>query len=41
MAIPGSVEDLSRKDLREQFEVNVFGLQELTNAIITAFRNQG
>ena len=31
MAIPGSVEDLSRKDLREQFEVNVFGLQELTN----------
>ena len=41
MAIPGSVEDLSRKDLREQFEVNVFGLQELTNAIIPTFRNQG
>ena len=41
MAIPGSVEDLSRKDLREQSEVNVFGLQELTNAIIPTFRNQG
>lgn len=41
MAIPGAVEDLSRKDLREQFEVNVFGLQELTNAIIPSFRNQG
>ena len=41
MAIPGAVEDLSRKDLREQFEVNVFGLQELTNAIIPTFRNQG
>ena len=41
MAIPGAVEDLSRKDLREQFEVNVFGLQELTNAILPTFRNQG
>tara|TARA_B100000475_G_scaffold18292_1_gene13043 strand:- start:44 stop:442 length:399 start_codon:yes stop_codon:yes gene_type:complete len=41
MAIPGAVEDLSRKDLREQFEVNVFGLQELTKACIPSFRNQG
>ena len=41
IAIPGAVEDLSRKDLKEQFEVNVFGLQELTNTIIPTFRNQG
>ena len=41
MAIPGSVEDLSRKDLRQQFEVNVFSMQELTNAVMPSFRNQG
>jgi len=38
---PGAVEDLSREALREQFEVNVFGLQELTRAFIPAMRAQG
>jgi len=41
IAIPGAVEDLSRDDLRLQFEVNVFGLQELTNRFIPVFRDQG
>ena len=41
IAIPGAVEDLSRDDLRTQFEVNVFGLQELTNKILPTFRDQG
>lgn len=41
IAIPGAVEDLSRDNLRQQFEVNVFGLQELTNQIIPTFRHQG
>ena len=41
IAIPGAVEDLSRENLRQQFEVNVFGLQELTNKIIPTFRHQG
>jgi len=38
---PGAVEDLSREALRAQFEVNVFGLQELTRAFIPALRAQG
>lgn len=38
---PGALEDLSREALRRQFEVNVFGLQELTNAFIPHFREQG
>ncbi len=38
---PGAVEDLSREALREQFETNVFGTQELTNLLIPAFRAQG
>lgn len=37
---PGAVEDLSRKSLREQFECNVFGTQELTNLVIPAMRRQ-
>ena len=41
IAIPGAVEDLSRDDLRTQFEVNVFGLQELTNKLMPTFRAQG
>ena len=41
IAIPGAVEDLSRDDLRAQFEVNVFGLQELTNKLVPKFRDQG
>ncbi len=38
---PGAVEDLSREVMRHQFEVNVFGLQELTNLLIPTFREQG
>ena len=38
---PGAMEDLSRDALRYQFEVNVFGMQELTNHFIPAFRQQG
>ena len=38
---PGAVEDLSRDALRQQFEVNLFGLQELTNLLIPGFRKQG
>ena len=37
---PGAVEDLTRDALREQFETNVFGTQELTNLVIPAFRAQ-
>lgn len=38
---PGAIEDLSRDVMRAQFEVNVLGLQELTNLLIPAFRKQG
>lgn len=38
---PGAVEDLSREVLRQQFETNVFGTQELTNRIIPLMRKQG
>lgn len=38
---PGAVEDLSRDMLRAQFETNVFGGIELTNAIIPVMRRQG
>ncbi len=38
---PGAVEDLKRTVLREQFETNVFGTQELTNLIIAHMRQQG
>lgn len=37
----GAVEDLTRDSLRDQFETNVFGLQELTNLIIPIMRSQG
>lgn len=37
----GAVEDLSREALREQFETNVFGMQELTNQIVPIMRRQG
>ncbi|HEY8240423.1 MAG TPA: SDR family NAD(P)-dependent oxidoreductase [Kiritimatiellia bacterium] len=37
----GAVEDLTRETLRYQFEVNVLGLQDLTNRIIPTFRKQG
>lgn len=39
--LPGAVEDLSREALREQFETNVFGTQELTNRVIPVMRGQG
>jgi len=38
---PGAVEDLSREALREQFETNLFGTQELTNRVIPVMRRQG
>ncbi len=37
---PGAVEDLSRAALREQFETNLFGTVELTNAVLPAMRRQ-
>jgi NAD(P)-dependent dehydrogenase (short-subunit alcohol dehydrogenase family) len=37
----GAVEDVGREALRRQFEVNVFGLQELTNHFIPVLRAQG
>ncbi len=40
-AIPGAVEDLSRDALRAQFETNVFGWQQLANAVIPAMRKNG
>jgi len=39
--MPGAIEDLSRDAMRDQFEVNLFGLQELTNQLIPVFRKQG
>jgi len=39
--MPGAIEDLTRDAMRYQFEVNLFGLQELTNRLIPLFRKQG
>lgn len=39
--VPGAVEDLSRDAMRHQFETNVFGAIELTNAVLPAMRRQG
>jgi short-subunit dehydrogenase len=39
--MPGAIQDLTRDAMRDQFEVNVFGLQELTNLLIPVFRKQG
>ena len=39
--MPGAIEDLGREAMRYQFEVNLFGLQELTNRLIPVFRQQG
>jgi NAD(P)-dependent dehydrogenase (short-subunit alcohol dehydrogenase family) len=39
--LTSAVEDASRAMLRDIFEVNVFGLQELTNRFIPLFRQQG
>ena len=38
---PGALEDLSVADMRRQFEVNVIGLQDLTNRILTGMIAQG
>ena len=40
-AIPGAVEDLPRQGLREIFETNIFGTQDLTNRVIPVMRAQG
>lgn len=37
---PGALEDVSREALKEQFETNVFGTQELTNLVIPHMRAQ-
>ena len=37
---PGAVEDLTREALREQFETNLFGTQELTNLVLPVMRRQ-
>ncbi len=39
--LPGAVEDLSRDNLKYQFETNVFGWLELTNLVIPIMRKQG
>ena len=39
--LPGAVEDLSRENLKYQFETNVFGWLELTNLVIPVMRKQG
>lgn len=39
--LPGAIEDLSREALRDQFETNVLGWQELTNLVLPAMRKQG
>ena len=38
---PGALEDLDREMLRRQFEVNLFGLMELTNFFVPHFIRQG
>lgn len=40
-ACPGAVEDLPRGALREIFEVNLFGVHDLTRRVIPAMRKQG
>ena len=39
-AQPGAMEDLTREALRRQFEVNVFGLQDLTNRLLPGMLKQ-
>jgi len=39
--LPGAIEDLSRDNLKYQFETNVFGWLELTNLVIPVMRKQG
>ncbi len=37
----GAMEDVDRESLRQQFETNVFGVHQLTRALLPIFRNQG
>lgn len=37
---PGAVEDLTRDTLRQQFETNLFGVQELTNLLLPTLLKQ-
>lgn len=39
--MPGAIQDITRDAMRYQFEVNVFGMQELTNTLVPVFRKQG
>ena len=39
--LPAAVEDLTRDNLKHQFETNVFGWLELTNLVIPLMRKQG
>lgn len=39
-AIWGAVEDVSYEDAKRQFEVNIFGLAEVTKAVLPRMRNQ-
>jgi short-subunit dehydrogenase len=41
LGLPGAVEDLTRDNLKFQFETNVFGWLELTNLVIPVMRKQG
>lgn len=40
-AIPGAVEDLPREALRAIFETNLFGVHDLTRAVLPVMRKQG
>lgn len=40
-ALPGAVEDLPREGLRDIFECNLFGVHDLTRAVIPVMRAQG
>jgi NAD(P)-dependent dehydrogenase (short-subunit alcohol dehydrogenase family) len=40
-ACPGAVEDLPRGAMRDIYETNVFGVHDLTQAVIPVMRNQG
>ncbi|QDV09183.1 Putative ketoacyl reductase [Planctomycetes bacterium Poly30] len=37
----GAIEDVTRDELREQFETNVFGTMELTNRLLPSFLSRG
>lgn len=41
IAIPGALEDISRDNLRQQFEVNLFGALDLTRRVLSGMRARG